>query len=223
MDYNVYRSLEGAAYAVWGNTMGVVPSLGAALLVIIIGWIVAGIVKSAIMRLFVHMKFNEALGAAGIDALAARAGHQIQAGYIVGVLAKWFVLTVVFVVALDILRLQEVTYFLREVVLDYLPNVMVAVLILFGALVVAKVASEAVGTAVRASGLHSPLFLQKLAYYAIIGFALMAAVNQLRIAQDLIQTLFMGTVFALSLALGLAFGLGGRDAAARVIDTMTKK
>ncbi len=223
MNYNLYQSLEQTSGMMWGQTANFLPMLAVALLVIIVGWWIAGLVKGLIMNLFTRLKLDDALGAAGFDAVVARAGYRFRAGYVVGVLAKWFILAVTFVVALDILRLQEVTFFLRSVVLEYLPNVMVAVLILFGALVVAKAASEAVGAAVRASGVHNPVFFQKIAYYAIIVFAVLAAANQLRIAEELVQTLFMGLVFALALALGLAFGLGGREAAARMIDNVTKE
>lgn len=223
MNYELMGSLEQTSTMFWGQAMSFVPMVFTALLVIIIGWLIAGLLKGAVQRVFTQFKINEALGAAGLDALAARAGHTMKAGDLIGMLVKWFVLTVIFVVALDILRLQEVTFFLRSVVLDYLPNVIVAVLILFGSLIVAKVASEAVGTAVRASGVDNPLLFQRIAYYAIITFAVLAAVNQLRIAEELVQTLFMGIVFALSLSLGLAFGLGGREAAAKLIDRVSKK
>jgi len=223
MNYEIMGSLGQTSTMFWGQTMGFAPMLLTALVVVIVGWLVAGLLKGGVISLFKQFKVNEALGAAGLDALATRAGHPIKAGELIGTLVKWFVLTVVFVVALDILRLQEVTFFLRSVVLDYLPNVIVAVLILFAALLVAKVASETVGATIRASGVDNPVLFQRIAYYAIITFAVLAAVNQLRIAEELVQTLFMGIVFALSLALGLAFGLGGKDAAAKLIDRATKK
>ena len=76
--------------------------------------------------------------------------------------------------------------------------------------------------ALRANSVQKPELFGKLASYLIIGFGVMATLNQLNIASDLIVTLFTGVVFALSLALGLAFGLGGKDAAARYIDKMTR-
>lgn len=200
-----------------------VPMVLVAILVLILGWIVAGILKGMTIKLFKALKVNEALDKAGLDTLTARAGHELNAGKFMGTLVKWFVIAVFFIVALDILNLTEVTSFVREVVIGYLPKVIVAVLILMVAMIIANVASGAVASAVRASGARKPAFFEKLTYYAIITFAVLAALNQLEIAPELVQTLFMGIVFALSLALGLSFGLGGKDAAGRYVDSLTKR
>lgn len=205
----------------WGDVITFMPVLVTALLVIIIGWILGGVLKRVVQSIFTRMKVNEALDAAGVDVLTERAGYKLKAGLFVGTLVKWFVIAVFFVAALDILRLTEVTEFVREVVLGYLPNVIVAVLILLAASVVANVASAAVVSAVRAAQMGSAEMFGKIAYYAIITFAVLAVLNQLKIAPELVQMLFAGLVFASALALGLAFGLGGRDTAARYLDKMT--
>jgi TRAP-type C4-dicarboxylate transport system permease small subunit len=127
------------------------------------------------------------------------------------------------VVALDILRLNAVTDFMRQDVLGYLPNVFAAVLILLASVLIASVASKALVAAIRTAGSHKPDFYGKLAYYAVVFFGVLAALNQLQIADELVQTLFMGIVFAVSLGLGLAFGLGGKETAARYLEEMTKK
>jgi small-conductance mechanosensitive channel len=222
MDYNVFNTLGESTNSLWGAVTMYVPSVLLALLVLIIGWIVAGMLKGAVMKFFKVFKLNEALDAAGLDTLTERAGHKLNAGYFMGTLVKWFVIAVFFVAALDILGLNQVTFFIRDVVLGYLPKVIVAVLILMVAMIVAKAASGAVAAAIRAGGTHQPVFFEKLTYYSIVTFAVLAALNQLEIAPELVQTLFMGVVFALALALGLSFGLGGKDAAARYIDDLTK-
>jgi len=223
MNPNFISSLEQTVEFMSGQVMISLPMIVAALLVLVVGWILANFAKSLIVTVFTRLQINRLLDNAGVDKLTDRAGYKLDAGYFVGTLVKWFILIVAFVVALDILRLQQVSFFLQDVVLNYLPNVIVAVLILFGALIVAKVASEAVGAALRASGVVKAMFLQQVAYYAIIFFAVLAALNQLQIAQELVQMLFAGIVFATALAFGLAFGLGGREAASRYIDTVTRK
>lgn len=222
MDYGVFGSLEASTQTLWGGVTAYVPSLVLAILVLIAGWIVAGILKGVVIKFFKVFKLNEALDKAGLDTLTERAGHKLNAGGFMGSLVKWFVIAVFFVAALDIVGLNQVTFFIRDVVLGYLPKVIVAVLILMVAMVVAKAASGAVAAAIRAGGTHKPEFFEKLTYYAIIVFAALAALNQLEIAPELVQTLFMGIVFALALALGLSFGLGGKEAAGRYIDGMTK-
>lgn len=218
---DILAPIQFAFADMWANVIAFMPMLLTALLVVIVGWIVGGLLKRVVQTIFTRMKVNEALDAAGVDVLTERAGYKLKVGLFVGTLVKWFVIAVFFVAALDILRLTEVTEFVREVVLGYLPNVIVAVLILIAASVVANVASTAVVSAVRAAQMGSAEMFGKIAYYAIITFAVLAVLNQLKIAPELVQMLFAGLVFASALALGLAFGLGGRDTASRYLDKMT--
>ncbi|MBY0309642.1 hypothetical protein K2Q16_00630 [Patescibacteria group bacterium] len=214
----LYYSVEQTFALLWGRIVLSLPDILTALAVIIIGWIIASSLKALVIAVFARLRVNELLDSAGVDELTKRAGYKLDAGHFVGTVVKWFVLTVAFVVALDVLNLEQVSAFLQTVVLQYLPNVIVAMLILFVAMIVAKVAKEAVAAATQASGMNLPPFLPRLTYVAIIFFAVLAALNQLKIAPELIQILFSGMVFAASLGLGLAFGLGGKDAAGRLID-----
>ena len=138
-----------------------------------------------------------------------------------GTLVKWFVIIVFFVAALDILNLDQATAFLNGIVLSYLPQVIVAVLILFGGFILASVIEKVVVAAVKASSMGSASMLGRFSYFAIIMFTALAALNQLQIAPELVQLLFAGLVFGLALAFGLAFGLGGRDAAAHYLKHVT--
>jgi hypothetical protein len=194
-----------------------------ALIILIIGWIIGGVLKHVIERIFSTLKINELLDAAGVDSLAERAGYKLHAGAFVGALVKWFIIIVFFVAALDVLNLDQVTVFFRDVVLGYLPQVIAAVLILFGAMIVANVIDKSVVAGARAAGFGSPELLGNFARYAVIVFAVLAALSQLEIAPRLVELLFAGFVFATALALGLAFGLGGRDAAGRYVDSIAHK
>ena len=130
MNNEVVMSVQEAFSGLWADVVAFVPQVLVALVLLIIGWIVAGILKGVVVRLFSMLKVNEALDAAGVDELTERAGYKLNAGTFVGMLVKWFVISVFFVAALDVLRLDEVTMFVRDVVLGYLPQVIVAVLIL---------------------------------------------------------------------------------------------
>lgn len=218
---NILASLEASFLSLWYELLNFLPEIVSALVVIIVGWVIASSLKQVVERVFKTLKVNEALNAAGVDTLAERAGYRLQAGYFVGTLVKWFVILVFFIAALDILALDQVNVFFREVVLGYLPKVIVAVLILLVAVVVANVASASVRAAAQAGGFASAGLLGTVARYAIIVFAVLAALTQLEIAPELVQILFMGIVFAASLAAGLAFGLGGREAAGKYISEMS--
>ena len=110
------------------------------------------------------------------------------------------------------------TGYLSTVVLSYLPNVIVAALILLVSVVIAAAIQKLVVSSAKAAGLSSAIVLGEISKWAIWIFAFMAALSQLEILNAFIQPLFIGIIAALSLALGLSFGLGGRDAAARYIE-----
>ncbi|MEX0917899.1 MAG: hypothetical protein WDZ93_01980 [Candidatus Paceibacterota bacterium] len=219
---DVIQSLELSFNNLWVDVVQFIPEIVIALVVVIIGWIVGAALQHVVIRIFKALKVGSALDAAGVDALAQRAGYPFKPGEFVGALVKWFVIIVFFVAALDILQLDQVTVFFRDVVLGYLPKVIVAVLILLGATVVANVASASVVAGARATGFNASELLGSVTRYAILLFAVLAAMSQLEIAPELVQTLFMGIVFATSLAFGLAFGLGGKEAASRYISDMTR-
>lgn len=219
---NLVDEITFSFNSLWADVMNFLPAIMVALIVVIVGWLIGSILKSVVVRLFQALNVNGLLATAGVDDLVKRAGYPLKAGEFVGGLVKWFIILVFLITALEILRLEQVTLFLREVVLGYLPNVIVAVLILLVASVVAQVASASVAAAARASGFRTADLLASVTRYAIIVFAVLAALNQLEIAPELVQIMFTGIALAAALAFGLAFGLGGKDAAARYIDKMTR-
>lgn len=215
--------LQDSFRSLWIEVVAFLPLLLLALLIIIAGWIIGGVLKQIVERIFATLKVNQLLDAAGADKLSERAGYKLQAGVFVGALVKWFVIIVFFVAALDVLNLDQVTVFFRDVVLGYLPQVIVAVLILFVAMILANLVHKSVEAGARAANFAGAELLGNVARYAILVFAVLAALSQLQIAPNLVEMLFAGFVFAASLALGLSFGLGGRDAAARYIESATRK
>lgn len=221
MEYNLFGSIEHSVTSLWVEVVQFMPLLLMAVLVLIIGWIVGILLAGLIQKLFVKFHIDDALDKAGVDDLSKRAGYNFRPGHFAGALVKWFIILAFAVVAFDILGLSEVTIFMREVVLGYLPQVFVAVLILFASVLIASVADKSLTAALRAGGSSRPEFFGKIAYYLVIAFGVMAMLNQLSIADELVETLFTGIIFALSLGFGLAFGLGGKEAAARYINRMT--
>lgn len=219
---DLFNPVETAFVGMWADAIAYLPAMMVALLLLLIGWALGSIFRRMVIKAFSALKVNEALDAAGVDVLTERAGYPLKAGEFVGMLVKWFIIAVFFVAALDVLQLTQVTAFVREVVLGYLPHVIVAVLILMVATVVANTAATTMTAALRTANVKNPELLGKFSYYAIVVFAILAALNQLKIAPELVQMLFAGLVFALSLALGLSFGLGGRETAARYLERITR-
>ena len=195
-----------------------IPNLVIAIIIFVIGWLIGIGLERVVKQIVDALRVDSALKAAGVDRIVSRAGFELSSGWFLGILVKWFVIIVFLVAALDVLRLEAVNLFLSQVVLGYLPQVIVAVLILLVAAVIADASQRVVAGAARAGGLQGANFLGNIARWSIWVFAILAALAQLQVATAFLQTLFMGIVIALSLALGLAFGLGGQQAAARYLE-----
>ncbi len=203
---------------IWLGIANFVPTLLAAIVIAIVGWIIGAIFFRLVENLIKFAKIDGALRAAGFERLIEKAGMKLDAGYFLGKLVEWFFVIVFLVAALDVLGLKQATAFLSDVVLGYLPQVMVAVLIILMAAIVAETMQKVVVGAAKAAGMKSVNFAGNITKWAIWIFAVLAAIMQLGIAVSFINTLFTGIVIAVSLALGLSFGLGGQDAAAKYID-----
>ncbi len=193
------------------------PTFVIALIVFLIGWLIASFLGRLVAQVVNSLRVDQALRAAGVERVVERAGFTLNSGAFLGALIKWFVIIGVLVASLDYLGLTQVTAFLAGIVLGYLPQVIVAVLILLVAAVIAETAQRVVAGAARAANIRSANLLGALARWSIWIFAILAALDRLGIS-PLIQTLFTGVVVALSLAFGLAFGLGGQQAAAKYIE-----
>ncbi len=221
MTFNTWTLvLQQSFENLWLGVASFVPKFIVALVIFVVGWIIAVAVDKIVMQLFRALKIDDALRTAKVADVVERAGFKLNAGAFVGGLVKWFVIVVFLVAALEVLGLTQVNVFLQQVVLLYLPQVIVAVLILLAAAIIADAMQKLVSGSARASGITSANLLGTITKWAIWIFALLAALLQLGIATSFIETLFTGVVVALSLAFGLSFGLGGQDAAGRYIEKM---
>ncbi|MDP2641781.1 MAG: hypothetical protein Q8P21_00600, partial [bacterium] len=181
---------------------------------------VGALLGRAIWQVFKSLKVDDALRRAGFDSFLRRGGIDLDSGAFIGGLVKWFVIVMFLIAALDVLGLSQVNLFLQEVVLGYLPRVLAAALVLLVAGVIGDVTGRVVVTAARTAGIDSAHFAGAIAKWAIWIFAILVALSQLGIAAAFSQTLFTGVVIAVSLALGLSFGLGGQEAASRFIEKL---
>lgn len=195
-----------------------IPNLVIAVVIFIVGWLIGVGVGRVVKQVVDALRIDQALKPTGIERVLSRAGFQLSSGKFLGFLVEWFFIIIFLVASLQVLGLTQVNEFLRLVVLGYLPQVIVAVLILLVAAVIADAGERVVAGSARAASLGSAGLLGKVTRYAIWIFAILAALAQLNVATAFVQTLFTGVVIAISLAIGLAFGLGGQVAAARYLE-----
>jgi len=200
----------------WLGFIDFLPSLLGAIIVFIIGWIIAVLLGKLVAQIIKALRIDNILEKMGLKRSLERANLKLDAGKFVGELVRWFFIIVFLMAATDILGLPEVTMFLRRVIF-YIPQLIVAVLILLIAVLVASFLQKLVKASVEAAGLRSANFLGAVTKWSIMVFAILAALLQLGIVPSLIQTLFTGFVAALTLSLGLSFGLGGKEAAVDIL------
>ncbi len=199
------------------------PRIVFAVVIFMIGWLIGAILGRIVAQLMRALKVDHALKGAGLEEVVTRAGFSLNAGKFVGELVKWFIVVIFLSASLEFLGLTQVTIFLQDVVLLYLPKVIVAALILILAAVIAEMAKSAVVASARAAGAHSVHLVGSVTKWSIWIFAVLAALVQIGIAVALLQTLFTGFVIAFALAFGLAFGLGGKEHASDFIAKLRKE
>lgn len=204
----------------WVGVVNFVPNLVVALVILVLGWLIGALLGRAVAQVFRSLKVDDALRRAGFENFLRRGGVHLDSGAFLGALVKWFVVIVFLVAAFDVLGLAQVNLFLQEVVLGYLPRVLAAALVLLVGGVVGDIAGRIVVTAAMTAGVRSAHFAGAIAKWAVWVFAILVALSHLGIATAFSQTLFTGVVIAISLALGLSFGLGGQEAASRYIERL---
>ncbi len=208
------QSFLGIGQGVWG----ILPKIVFALVIFAIGWILAALIEKLIEGLFKTLKVDAALKSAGFDDVVKRSGHDLNSGLFIGSLVKWFVIVVFLVASFNVLELSQVNDFLQGVVLQYLPQVIISVLMLMVSVILAEAVQKIVVASARAAHVKAAVALGLISKWSIWIFAVIASLTQLGIAAGLFATLFTGLVFAASLAFGLAFGLGGKEVAARMLE-----
>ena len=204
----------------WTGVASFAPRLVAAVVIFVVGWVIAHALGKVVEQILRSLKIDKALQSLGVEEPIERAGIKLDVGVFIGALVKWFVIVVFLTATVDVLGLTQVTDFLKDDVLGYLPNVFVAAMILVVAALIADAVGKLVTGSAKAANLPSSGFLGGVSRWAIWVFAILAALYQLGIAGPMVQTLFIGIVGALALCLGLAFGLGGKDAAAKYLERL---
>lgn len=200
----------------WLVVFQFIPNLIGALVVLIVGLVVAVGLGTLIEKVFDAIRLDSFLSRLGLAPYFERAGLRLRASHFLGRLVYWFVVVAFLLAASDIMGLFALSSFLRDV-LAYLPNVIAAVLIMLTAVVIANVAKRVVSASVTSARLHAAHFLGTLSWWSVVVFGLLTALVQLNIATSIINSVITGVIAMFAIAGGLAFGLGGRDYASYLI------
>ncbi len=195
------------------------PNVVLAVLIFALGFLFGSVLSRAVHHLVTVLRIDKALHRAGLETVSKRAGVTLSlAGFLAGVV-KWTVIIAFTIASAEILGLTQITQLLRDI-LVYIPQVVIAAFVLVIATLIGDFVARLIDHSTQATGMKGQFAAQVARWSIIIIGGVFPALTQLRIAQGLVEVLFTGVVFAGSLALGLAFGLGGRDAAAKAIEKM---
>lgn len=226
MDFQTYNdAVIGSLEEVWESFASFLPELIGGLIIFIIGLIFASFLRRLAEKLISLTKIDKAIEGLGFVERYEEAGMKVSFASFVGWLVKWFIIIATLLSVADIWGLTKVSEFLNEVFL-YIPNVIVSVIVLAVGILVGTATYKLVSRSVKASTVladSSAGFLAAVSKWAIIIFAVMAALNQLGVASRLIEIGFTGIVAMFALAGGLAFGLGGQDKAAEWLETLERE
>lgn len=197
------------------------PNFLVAVIILVVGWVVAVFVAKIIKQILHTIKLDEIGDKLGLDEVSARTGMKMTVSGTVAWLVKWFLLIAVFLAAAEILGLTQISAFLNQVLL-YIPNVIAGAAILLVGTMMARFLANLVRHSVQAAGLASADLLAAVTQWAVMIFTVLATLSQLQVAKPFVDTLFTGIIAMLAIAGGLAFGLGGRDHATKVLNKIEK-
>jgi small-conductance mechanosensitive channel len=206
----------------WTQLAGFVPQLLAALLLLFVGWLLANLVRTGVLKMLDVLRFDSLAEKTGIEAFLKHGNLDVSLSRILAKLVYWVIIFVVVVTVSNSLGLHMVAELFNKVVL-YIPNLIVAILVLVFGVLVARFVNRMVFAYLNNMGVQGALTISTLAEYAVIIFVVFVALEQLEIGTNLLTAAFQIGFGAIGLAFALAFGLGGREWAASVIKRLTEK
>ena len=211
-----------ALQSLWESFIKFLPSLIGALVIFVIGWFISVAIGRLVSHLLKLLKFNQIFERTSWKHALEKAEIDVDASRFVGAIVKWILVIVFLLASVEVLGLTQFAQFIKDVT-DYLPNVLVAALIFVVTVIVVDIVEKLVRVGVEGLGVGYSKAVGAITKWTIWGFALLAILDQLGIAQYFLRMLFMGIVATITIAFGLAFGLAGKDAAGDVIREIREK
>lgn len=207
----------GALQSLWEGFILFIPNIIGAIVILLVGWIIAVGLDKLVSRIIDVLKIDLLLEKFGVDKILQKGGVKLNSGKFFGFIIKWFIILAFLTAAVNTLNLTSVNIFLMSV-LNYIPSLIAAILILLVTVWLADFLQKLVQTSIAAmTDVKKVGMIGMVTKWTVLVFGFLAALTQLGIAQMLIQTVITGLIAMLAIAGGLALGLGGKDAAADMI------
>ena len=206
----------------WIGLVQFIPILIVSLVVLIIGWLIAVGIGMLVIRIVENLRFNQLFEKGGWKEALGKADLKVNASEFIGAIFKWVVFIVALSIAVEILGLKQFAILLQQI-LAYLPNVIVAALIFVVAVIIADILEKIVRAGVEGARTGYGHLAGAIVKWSIWIFAILMILLQLKVAEDLIRILFGGLVAMIAIAGGIAFGLGGKEAASDLLKGLRQK
>lgn len=214
--------LVSSFQTIWSGFITFLPQFLGSLIVFFVGLIIANGLGASVAQIISSIKLDRLLEKLGVNRFFERAGWKLNLGSFIGGLIKWFVVIIFILAAADILKLYGLTSFLSEVLL-YIPNIIIAVLIMIAAIILGNFLRHLVLGTVKSAKLYSSKLLAAITWWSVLIFGFFAALLQLGLAVSIINTLITGFIAMIAIGGGIAFGLGGKEYATYLIDRFRDK
>ncbi|MCB0516250.1 MAG: hypothetical protein R2798_11930 [Chitinophagales bacterium] len=212
------RSLQG-----FFNQFAIfIPRLLGALLILLIGWIIARSIKWAVKKLLTAINFEKIADKLEIDEFLRKGGVKLTSTDIFASLVYWTIMLVVLITFFNSLGLEAVSGLMNQVIL-FIPNIIVSCILLVVGMYAADFVKNLVSVSLKNADFSAADTVARIAQYAIMFFTVAIVLTQLNIGEEIIKTITQILLGAMGLALALAFGLGGKDWAAGILDKYAKK
>lgn len=199
-----------------------IPKLFGALVILLIGWLIARAIKFALSKVLKAVNFDALTEKVGINGYLAKAGLKARGSDLIAKLGYWIVMFTVLVMFFNSLGLEAVSGLLNDVI-KFIPNIIVACILLVVGMYLAQFVQGLAEGALKAGGFSNPGLVGKIAYGAVMFLAVTLVLNQLHIGDGILDKIISIVLGALGLGLSLAFGLGGQDWARKTINSLTDK
>jgi len=218
---DVLTQLKNSLGTTFDSVAAFLPKLIGALIILLIGWFVAKAIRWALFKVLKAVKFNDIADKVGINGRLQTAGLKSDAAGLMAKLGYWMVMFTVLILFFDALGLGVVSELLRDVI-GYLPKLLVGCILLIVGMYLADFVKDLVKATLKSGSFDNPNLVANIAYGAVMFLTVSIVLNQLQIGGDIINTIVTAVLGGLSIAVAIAFGLGGREYAARTIKKISK-
>ena len=217
----ILESIKASLTGTFESIASFLPTLFSALVILLIGWIIAKIVKGILIRVLKAVNFDGIADRVGVNGFLAKGGMKHRASSLLATLFYWIVMFTTLVTFFNKLGLDVVSNLLSDVIL-YIPNIIVGCVLLVVGMYLAEFVSGLVVGTLKGGGYENAEFVGRLSYGAVMFFAIAIVLEQLGIGGNIINTVVTVIMSGAGLALALAFGLGGREWASGIIQKYFK-